>query len=722
MMTKKTSVKEHTGSELKEMYLQAEECDKGLFAEQRSNILLIAGDHYYSPHAKFSRTIRDHRDLSEQQKIRLTKNHIHKIHETYKNYILGACPGVGFGPHNEKELSDQKSAELAHAVWRDGSERQNFESSMVEDFVDDYLGLGEVAAKLYFDPSIGPIDGYHPQVGEDGNPTLDEVGEMSADMDKPVHRGEIVIEPIHGFNLLRDPNARDMLRSTLQYRKMAKVTDLVKQFNITDPDIVKNIEETRDDTMVVFDSQKGEYSEAAKGQCMVVEYYFRPCARYPRGYFYICVAEKVLSKGELPNGIFPIVFAPCYKIQTSPRGRSPVKTMRPYQVEINRAASKIAEHHITLGDDKLIIQNGSAVTSGVSIPGVRTVSVTGQAPTVMPGRSGDQYLGYMQQQIQEMYQVMGVGELLDDVKNETDVFAMLFKSASQKRRFSRIIGRFEEFLVAITETYLELAKYHLPDDAIIRAIGKSEAVNISEFKNMNSLSYEVKIDPESEDIETKMGKQLAIQQVLQYVGGQLGKEEIGQFVRLMPFLNKEKAFEGLTVNYDMGTNAILALDHGKMPPLSPYQDHEYLINRLTQRQNLGDFELLDPRAKQAYAQYIAQLIQASEEKLRKAAMAKDGLIPTGGYLVTLDFYTTDKDGKTRRARLPYEAVSWLLQRLETQGSTQQSLDTMNKGALAQLGNMIQMKSQPQGMPPQQGQLQLPPDPEPIPGKQALPNM
>src|SRR3954469_10760630 len=104
----------HSIEELNQLYSESETCDKEIFAEQRSNLLLIAGEHYNKRKNEFYRRIRDNKELSEEQKLRLTKNHIQKIIKTYVNNVISAAPGVGFEPKNDNELQDQKAAELHH--------------------------------------------------------------------------------------------------------------------------------------------------------------------------------------------------------------------------------------------------------------------------------------------------------------------------------------------------------------------------------------------------------------------------------------------------------------------------------------------------------------------------------------------------------------------------------------------------------------------------------
>jgi hypothetical protein len=82
-------------AELNRLYSEAESCDSELFAEQRSNVRLVAGDHYTSKNSRFWGRIRDSKQISSDSKIRLTKNHIQKITKTYQNNILSHAPGVG---------------------------------------------------------------------------------------------------------------------------------------------------------------------------------------------------------------------------------------------------------------------------------------------------------------------------------------------------------------------------------------------------------------------------------------------------------------------------------------------------------------------------------------------------------------------------------------------------------------------------------------------------
>lgn len=687
MTTETGTTKKHDLAALEQLYTDAESCDQAVFSEMRSNLLLISGEHYTRKNSNFYKRIRDTKDLNDQQKLRLTKNHVQYITKTYANNIVSTNPGVGFSPKNKSELQDQKAAELHQSVWMDAREQSNLEERE-DEWCDDFIGIGEVATKIFWDPSAGKLKAFHQKVDKDGQPVVDEMGQMVPDPSRPVYSGGFIFEDLYGFNLLRDPNAVDMKSSPyLIIRKMVG-KDKLKAMVEGDEEKLKFIQESSDHTFVVFDAMKGGYRKT-QDECLVKETYFRPCPQYPKGYFYIATAGGILAEGELPGGIFPIVWQYFDKLPTAPRGRGPVKTMRPYQAEINRAASKMAEHQITLGDDKLLIQNGTKISAGVALPGVRSINFTGMEPGILQGRDGSQYLEYMQSQIEEMYRVMNVAMDSEAEKGQMDPYAMLFAAASKKKRFQRYIKRYERFLVAVTKTYLSLAKIHLPEDAVIYAAGKKEQINVSEFKNSNDICYEIKIEAQSDDVDTKMGQQLMLNHVLQYVGPQMDKENIGKLLKAMPYANLDDSFSDLTLDYEGATNDILALDRGELPAVHEYDNHPYWVKRLVSRKRQADFKYLDPQIQMNYDQLIQMHEQYEVEVQRKLMAAKSEYIPSGGYMVVCDLYVGDpKDPtKTRRARIPYESMAWLIKQLEAQGQSLQQLESMNQGAMAQMAEM-----------------------------------
>lgn len=693
-------MKPKTISELNKAFNDAIEVDSAIFAEQRSNILLASGDHYNKRHSAAWTKLRDSPQFSEETKLRITKNHIHRICNIYVNNIYSLAPDVGIVPKNEKELQDQKLAELHSSIWVDWKQKTRFREK-VRQYCDDFVKVGEVGVKLFWNPSGGKLLGYHQALDEEtGEPQFDEQGQPVAG-ETAQFTGALEIERIMGMNIFRDPNSKDFYDSWSGFRKMVDTSILEERYK-DDEEKLKFVKGGSDKNVyTVFDGSSGQY-EHTKNQTMVREHYYPVSEDYAEGYFYICTEAGILEEGVLPFGVFPLIVEGFDEIQTSPRKRSIIKQLRPCQAELNRAASQAAMHQITVGDDKLLVQSGTKVSQASKLPGVRVMTYAGAPPTFLSGRTGEQFTNYIQNQQQEMYDIANLQEEMQDKQSpgNIDPFAELFKSIRHKKKYALYGEKIESFLKRICEVVLEYSKNYLSDEQLIDAIGVNEQGNIPELRNKKSVGFEIKIESQSEDVESKMGKQITLTNTLQYVGSKLDKEDIGKILRVMPFVNREKIFEDYTSDFDNVTNDILALDRGEVPTSNPYDNHKYIIKKLITRTKQPDFKFLPPQIQGAYQSQIAQHEQLETEQLQQIKAAEADFIPSSGYLVGCDFYVTDPENpsRTRRARIPYEALTWLVKRLEQQGTELSQLETMQQGAVS---DMATMSGHPP-MPPPQG--------------------
>lgn len=684
-------------NELMRLYKDGESADNYLYAEQRSNLLLVAGAHYARKGSRFWNRVRDDNRLSEEQKIRLTVNHIQRICKIYENNILSYAPSVAPVPKNETELQDQKAAELNHSVWKDIKERHRW-NDKVREIVQDYVRVGEVFHKIYWDETKGKVTGYQPMVDEMGQPVVDQMGQPQMDPSKPIMTGDFVFERIFGFNVFRAKEAKSMNDSWfIGFRKMVNIEDLKARVG-NDPEKLDMIEASRDETYIIFDGTGSTYNKS-DNECMLLEFYIRPSSVYPNGYYFISTQKGCLWEGELPFGLFPIVYAGMDEIPTSPRAYSFIKQLRPIQGEINRAISQVATHQVTLGDDKLAVQAGTKVANGGLQPGVRVLSYSGAAPVVIPGRTGDQYLPYIGQMIDQFYVIANLNEELQEKPANLDPYTMLFMSIEQKKKYSVHTTKITQYLVDFCTLTLELAKNYYTDQNLVPAIGRSEIINIQEFKNTSPLFYRITLEPGTEDMETRLGRQLTFNQIMQYVGSNLDPKDIGKIIRTSPYANNELAAEDLTIDFDNGTNMILSLDRGQYMEPSMYDDKKYLIKRLTARTRKADFKFLAPQIQQMYQQVISQLMDMDAEEQRKIQEAAQGFIPQSGMAVVCDIYVPDPSNtsKTMRARVPYDSLTWLLKRLEEQGATQAAILQQQQSVVAQIAGMMPQSSpsQPQ---------------------------
>jgi len=689
--------------ELNELFEDAKSVDKETYAEMRSNILLSAGEHFAKGNSSYWNRVRTSKDLDERQRLRITKNWMHKYLRLYVNSILSRSPGTAVSPQNPTELQDQKSAELNDKVWKFMKLKYKFKN-LNRTLVDDFCRIGECAVKLFFDPDGGSLKGYEGQTDEMGFPVIDEMGQPVPDETKPVFTGEIKFERLYGHQIIRDPKAKQMIDAEwIGYEKLECMKKLKEVFK-NQPDKLSFLVEAKDE-YVIFDQNRMTYTKQ-KDQVSIREFYFRPGRLYPNGYFYMATEAGILAEGELPFGVFPIFWAGFDEHPTKARATGFIKVARPWQAEINRSSSACAQHQVTLSDDKILYQAGTKVSQGSLLPGVRGLTYQGTPPTVLPGRTGGQYYEYIDRQVAEMGSALMIDELGADKVSNLDPFTLLYRSMKEQSRFSFYTDKYGDFLVDLTSGALELAKHYLSDEDLQEAIGRDELVNVAEFRTSKPQYYSIMIEQADETLESRLGRQMTVTQILQYVGKQLSSDDIGRLIKNLPFGNWEDGFERLTINEDNAKNDFLALERGEMPPISKSDNSEFNLKSVATRMKKRDFGLLPPQVQQLYAQYeqVHLQKQAQEQQALKAAQSE--LIPTGGAMVAADMYVPSEDPSKapKRVRLPYEAVDWLVNMLQHQGKTQEKMETMNQAQLAQIAQMIgqgggQLNG-PQSLPPE----------------------
>lgn len=679
--------------DLNRLYEDSDQRTRELFAEMRSNILLVNGNHYARRNSKFIKNIRGQENLTSSQKLRLTKNHVQKIVKAYINNILSLAPGTTLKPRNPSEMQDIKATELNLSVWED-TVRQHKLKILTRNLIKDYVEIGEFWVKVFYDEFGGKFLGYRNEF------SMDEVTGEELEVRVKKFLGALVYERYQGFNVLVDSDARSYEEAGhVIFRKMLPIKDLKYKYK-DDEEKLSYIGKSSKETYKVFDGLSGQYSDV-KGLAMVREYFFRPTPETPEGYFYIATEQGILHEGSLPFGLWPVVHKGFDEVSTTARSYSVIKPIRPYQGEVNRTASKIAETQITLGDDKIITAPGASMSPGATHHGLRHVKVTGAIMQVVPGRTGEQYLQYLTSQIEEMYRISNVQEDNEKSQNQQDPYGQLFRTMREKKNYIIYSDKVSEGLQELTELSLELRRKYIKDEELIPIVGKNEFVNIAEFKSTEPFRYRCLVEEQSDDVETKTGRLLGMNHIMQYVGPNMKPEDIGILIKHMPYMNSIKSFEKFTMNEDIVEAIILALDRGEYPKLRERSPHDYIVQRLEFRMSKNDFDFLPDEVKKNYEKKLKEHEEIIVKQKQEAQMAEQGNIPSGGYLVTCDFYVPNPAGPDKppkRLRLPYQTLEYVLKKLESQGQAQERMQAEPMSVQADIGKMMaeQNKGQQSG--------------------------
>lgn len=653
-------------------------------AEARTNVNLFVGNHFQKKIKNSLSRALSQTSADSDTKIRVTKNHTNTICKHVINQVLGLAPSGAITPNNPSEIQDQKSAELHGAIWEDFKNRNKFREH-VRKWAHDFVIIGEVWVNQFWDNQKGRLIGMEPVLDENG----EEVGE------KPVHEGDVVLERVFGWDVRMDPSAKSHEEAEwLGYEKMVTQDKILKTFGDSE-DIRKSCKSDSDETYKVFDSQSGDYKDQ-KGRVLLRQMYFRPCYQYPTGYFVFFTKDIILLEGPLPadkngNVFFPMKHVGFDEIPTSPRSSALIRMIRGDQLEVNRCASNIAQIQQTMGMDKLIVPVGGEVSADTSKAGIRLLKVPGGAQTsnYIQGRSGDQFLPTMQQAISEMYRKTGVPETFDAKNQDTDIMASLYKDERQQVQFSLYAEKFGDFIREIMMDTLRLKKAYMRDDAFVCAVGKSERINIPEFRSMDDIGFQIKIEPNNGDLQTRYGKHIALTNVLQYIGKDLDKNTTGMLMKQLPFLNNEEIFAEYTLQYETARNVMLALDRGEVPEIVTSGDPDYFYKQLEMRKYKADFKFLPFQVQNAYQQQIEEYKALYNQNLQEVQRAKDGFIPADGPSVPVEgMYETvmgsNGQAKSQRVQIPQTSIKWLIEQLQAQKMAFGNIETLPQGQQAEM--------------------------------------
>lgn len=698
--------KKHKPSELHRIWTDAYQIDQRVFAEQRGNAQLFNSLHYGRKSEVFDRNAGNF-FKKESQVIRVTENHINKIVKSIANSVKTQVPDVTVRPKNMDEFGDQKRADLHRAVLEDWKKKSCFKDNEFK-FIQDWIIFGEMFTKTYWDPERGPrlpdlvitkaeidleektkdgVEGIEFEIDKDGIET------------KRVTRfqGDVVTEMIYPFDVIRDSCSEDF--KTAEWIGVKKLVDpeiLLEKFS-GDSEKANAIKSAGSNEYQTF-RVSGEYSKT-ENKVLVKEIYFRKSFRYPDGYFFIMVGganPEILYEGKLPGGIFPIDVLGFDEIATSPRYASIIRQLRPNQLQINLMKSKMIEHTLRIGDTNIFIQKGSKLSKPTKNYGVRVREYTGQPPLISEGKVGEQFLAPIQQNIELMYQKAGLSELLQQKQQQVDAHTALYLNAKQKAVYVEYVCKYESFLKRVFDKVLRLKKLYMEEESIVLIAGSDERINVSEYKTLDDLGYEICLEGQTEDAETKLGRSLDLQKILQY-GANFDQAQLGVLIKNMPYLNNEAIYETLTQDYQNLLNDICRLDRGDESVLNvrQYENHDYMIQGLIARTKKPDFEFLSPQIQQLYQQKIQLHEQTKIAALQQAAAMNADFIPTGGALLKIeglfenDGVTKRGQPKVRAIRIPQESLNWLRDRLQAQGLSLQNLEQQQDQVKAEIAGQFQ---------------------------------
>ena len=633
--------------------------DEAAFQEMRSNILMDTGKHHAPMGgAGISREFARHQ-RRPSNRLLITLNQIPRLADAFVNELYAHGPDVTVAANDEGDIRASRLAQLNRKVWGYHKTRSESYQERVDKNRGDFIVVGEVANKFYWDNQSDWVKG----------------------------------ESMLPFNVGRAPASDSCESSPWLFHRNVYSKDRI--YTVFGPEWGKRIIESGQSdygdqpfaSRVIFDSQTREYMDQ-QNAIELTEFYFRPNKYYPKGYYCFFLPNWKIAEGELPGGIFPIVTGRCMITTGMPRGHSFIRRVYNYQMEINRAASQDATNMQSFGWDCVFTNASSSVEFGKDLTGIKHYKVAAHGTLkdsflYVQGTGVPKFTEYWTSLIKAMdYEVNLDSSIIEKTQPSSgDISYVLFSRIHNKAKFQIIASRKSDFDVKCADKELDLLRYYLGPGDVITAGNREDIVIMSDFKATTSRDYTLKVEPSTDTPETQLGKQIMIQNLLQYSGQNLDKEDIGMLMREYPVSNAKQLFSEFTMKYDSIVQNIIMLEKGLFPITTRGEDFTYKANRLAVRMGRPDFPFLPVPIQQMFQKFLQYCEQMAQQMANERLRLEKGMIPTTGALIGTDLYVNIPNRKgggpvQKRLRLPQDSLRWLLETLKKQGTVMEELSQL----------------------------------------------
>lgn len=708
--------------------------DENHFSEQRIHAQLVACKHFKYQNMTLPSHI--YLDRDGKTSVEIPINYLGKYARIKQNKLVMHAPMVHIVDKSGNERVDRSAADLAQKIWADIVYRHEFKH-IIKDWAFDYTVLGECIARISWDPQKGTpvqsipnnmidISNNSSRGAEDG--IVGDVGPSSSESLESttvtMFSGDLSIERVEPWNLIRPEECKDIKDAEWLCIDRFINRDTIKSWFPNDADMQNKISASMGNesaTSFMYDMSQGFYE--AQNLVRVSEMYFRPCAKYPYGYYIFFTNNTILYNGELPFGIFPILHRGQLRTNSNPRGHSLLRDGKPIQAEINRCFGQAIEHSLSLGDDKIFLPEGSKIPKTVKEPGCRILFYSSplnfKEPVIVSGRTGMQH-------VEQGFKFI---DIMKDLFNEVDpnaagsptptragtqnIMGMLFSSSQDREKNAFYASDFEDFLVRTCDCILKIVRNFYTDEQLMTALGESDFASAEDFKN-HKLRDTIEVEPTTHSTFNTFGRQHVFDVAMQYASKYLQPKDVGLILQAMPLGNKDVAFQGLVFDQKIADGLIRNLDNGRDIPINPLgEDIPFMIKNLISRIKDPGFINKPPFIQELYNKKLMEYQQIEAQQQQLQMQLDKQMIPVDGPLVKIGTMnvpnTTGGSKATVPLRLPEGALKWLREALDQRGMTQERLVGMDMATKNRILTVAQqIAASGQGGQPQESQQSLPP--------------
>lgn len=505
--------------------------------------------------------------------------------------------------------SDQEKARATDAlighIWRN----VRFQSTL-EDMVLWAVLTGNGFLKVYWDHDAGDY-------------------ELNPDTQTGEFAGQLRIDSVMPFSIGFDDAAPSFADSSWLYqRSLYDPATIEERFGKT----VKADaypEDIRNGGVLRYDVTK----RSGDASCVaVVEWWQKPCKKYPRGLHIITTKQTPLYIGEWPKGTpWPIYHYRFFTAPGTPWGTTPQKQYIPIQRLCNRIISDLADHVSTSGNPAIMAAAGQQGNHKWSIgPGkiieYDVVQGASEPHTVQLTPLADWTMNLLNTALGWGETVAGVPAAFvgstGDGSPESGR-AISYKVERASRNFANAATRLVDMINDVGIAALELYRRHGPEKETIRVMGNEGAAGYMEFTK-EQISYRtLQLDESS----VLVGSPQAMNDMLER-WAPLGVFDPKELRRLMTMPGKRLSdLDSDADDKAWARRNVQFLKVGIEPPLMKHMNFSAHYEVVAGYMKTPEFFDLNDQIQGMFVDYLSQIETAMNPQVQPAADGSTGLMP-----------------------------------------------------------------------------------------------
>ncbi|MFA6142500.1 MAG: hypothetical protein WC738_04305 [Candidatus Omnitrophota bacterium] len=413
-------------------------------------------------------------DLQRKKKTQRTDNYILPLYRSLLSRMLAMKSTITVDAMTGSER-DKGSARVSQEALEDHWQMVNKRNPILSQ---EYAGMMRILSKLFgYILTTGGADlkpYFNPKTRSQ---TFMQGQTIESDI------GEVETKVIHDFNIFRDPLHRYLIEQSVM-----GVDEIKDRYDVDVPGEDIGQSEAEQKLINILEGSNPEkYEDAAR----IFEKWTIPCKKYPKGYYQICTAKKIILEEDLPPEYklrVPYFRFNYLDLMLSSYAQGMVEQLVSHQEDLNDTISKLSACKKWFVGKIMVPDGADLQTKWNDEWGQMLIYKQGQKPTQEVPPSPPVFL---------MQDILRTKKAMEDISTAHDTsigrtpagiksgVAMDALTESDNSQLAPVLIGIEQQLSFYAETVLDIMEAKYTEPRLIQIAGDTLATEVNTFKGEN---------------------------------------------------------------------------------------------------------------------------------------------------------------------------------------------------------------------------------------------